>query len=112
MALYDTPRREVNTMKDLLLSQTTKECKRLNSCGDALIDMLHNNKLDNFDKASIAYLNIQFNNLQEIAGALDMAILNSYEDRELLLTIIPYINDFSFMVASFTGKIMELKEII
>lgn len=97
-------------MKDLLLSQTTKECKRLNSCGDALIDILHNEKLNNFDKTSIAYLSIQFDNLQEIAGYLDTAILNSYDDRELLLSIIPYINDFSFMVAAFIGKIMELKE--
>ena len=47
-------------VKDLLLSQTSKSYKRLNSCGDILIDMLHNGKLDNFDKASIAYLNIQY----------------------------------------------------
>ena len=97
-------------MKDLLLSQTTKECKRLNSCGDVLIEMLHNKKLNNFDKASIACLSIQYDNLQEIAGYLDTAILNSYDDRELLSSIIPYINDFSFMVAAFIGKIMELKE--
>lgn len=97
-------------MKELLMSQTTKENNKLNSCGDILIELLHKDKLDKYDKAAIAYLNIQFDNLQEIIGALDVAILNSYDNKELLTSLIPYINDTSFMVASFIGKVMKLKE--
>lgn len=97
-------------MKDLLMSQTTKENNKLNSCGNILIELLHKGKLDKYDKSAIAYLNIQFDNLQEIISCLDVAILNCYDNKELLTSLIPYLNDVSFMVASFIGKVMELKE--
>lgn len=97
-------------MKELLMSQTTKENSKLNSCGDMLIELLHNSKLDKYDKTAIVYLNIQFDNLQEIISCLDVAILNCYDNKELLISLIPYLNDVSFMIASFIGKVMELKE--
>ena len=97
-------------MKELLMKQTTKENTKLNSCGDILIELLHKGKLDKYDKSAIVYLNIQFDNLQEIISCLDVAILNCYDDKELLVSLIPFVNDVSFMVAAFIGKIMELKE--
>ncbi len=97
-------------MKELLMLQTAKENNKLNSCGDMLIELLHKNKLDKYDKTAITYLNIQFENLQEIIGSLDVAILNCYDNKELLISLLPYLNDTSFMIASFIGKVMELKE--
>lgn len=94
-------------MKDLLMSQTTKENRKLNSCGDILIDLLHNDKLN---KEMMYWLNVQFDNLQEIVSTLDAIILSSNGNKEMLTDLIPYINDASFMIASFTGKVMELKE--
>ena len=108
--MYDITRKEVNNLKNLLVSQTTKELTKLNSCGDILIELLHKDKLSNYDKTIISYLSVQFDNLQEIISSLDVAILNCYDDKELLVSIIPYLNDTSFMVASFIGKVMELKE--
>ena len=90
--------------------QTTKENNKLNSCGDMLVDLLHKDKLNSYDKTAMVYLNIQFDNLQEIIGALDVAILNCYDNKELLISLIPYVNDVSFMIASFIGKVMEIKE--
>lgn len=96
-------------MENLLMSQTTKENERLNSYGDILIG-LHKSKLNNYDKAFLYYLSIQFDNLQEIISNIDVAILNCCGDNELLVELIPYLNEASFMIASFIGKVMELKE--
>ena len=96
-------------MQDLLMSQTTKENTRLNSYGDILVE-LHKSKLNSYDKTFLYYLIIQFDNLQEIISNIDVAILNCYGDNELLVELIPYLNEASFMIASFIGKVMELKE--
>lgn len=93
-------------MKDLLMSQTTKENTRLNHYGDTLVKL--HKKLK--DKTILYYLDIQFNNLQEILSNIDVAILNCYGNNELLIELIPYLNDASFMIASFAGSIMELEE--
>ena len=96
-------------MENLLLLQTTKENKRLNSYGDILVD-LHKSKLSSYDKTFLYYLSIQFDNLQQIISNIDVAILNCYGDNELLIELVPYLNEASFMIASFIGKVMELKE--
>ena len=96
-------------MKDLLLSKTTEFNKRLNSCGDRIVN-LHRN--GNCDKTILLFIDKQFDNMQELLGNLDVAILNCYDDRDLLISLIPYINETSFMIASLIGKVMEIEEVL
>lgn len=88
-------------MKDLLMLQTDKETKRLNTYGDILIG------LSAVDKTELFYL---FDDLQQAISNIDVAIMHCFSNNELLVELIPYINNISFRVASFIGRVMELEE--
>lgn len=94
-----------------LMKQIDIENNRLNEYGDILTFLLkHEKDLDFFEIDNISMACFKFNELTDSLNNLYVAILNCKGHKDLLKECIPFINELSFLIASFAIGVIKIKE--
>lgn len=94
-----------------LTEQIDIENNRLNKYGDILTTLLkHEKDLDFFELDNVSIACFKFSELTDSLNNLYVAILNCKDNKELLKECIPFVNELSFLIASFAMGIMKIKE--
>lgn len=96
-------------IRDMLLTQLTKEYRKLESYGDELITLKERESTKEtnslFDEPIV-----MFDDVTQRISDMNAAVLECGTDTELLVASLEFVNHVSFIVASFKGKIIELEE--
>lgn len=96
-------------IREVLLSQLTKEYRKLESYGDELISLKIRECTEETESLFDEPLVI-FDDVTQRISDMNAAVLECGTDTDLLVASLEFVNHVSFIVASFKGKIIELEE--
>ena len=96
-------------IRELLLTQLTKEYRKLVSYGDELIALKSKESTKETESLFDGPL-VMFDDVTQRVSDMNAAVLECGDDTELLIASLEFVNHVSFIVASFKGKIIELEE--
>ena len=96
-------------IRELLLTQLTKEYRKLVSYGDELIALKEREFTEETESLFIEPIDM-FDDVTQRVSDMNAAVLECGDDTDLLVASLEFVNHVSFIVASFKGKIIELEE--
>lgn len=100
-------------LQEVLFNKVKAEQDKLNKGTDRLLilcDKYKEDKLDFGSALAVGALVTQYDELADSISNLHVAILECGDNKELLMEIIPFMNNLSLNIACFVSKVFETEE--